>query len=267
MDIYMKILNGEQKRFPQYTWEFTDDSLDYFKRCTRYYVLNVRKLDRESFLALINEIGPKELFKKARLLAPFYQYFKGKSHHDALIFMFPEWDIKAWELAAVSRGFWNLERIYEYMVWVADKNSLDRESIIEQVKSSGFAKKHNRVISTYYSLTSKSSKGTPNQLYELFNQSFPHYNFKKWEFNNTQLNDEESREAVVWLIQEKLRWDLNYTVHNITIKHFNDNGLRTVIQKKYMNSLYKALKDAFPNYDWRLLSGVHLRTIQGLDVV
>ena len=146
-------------------------------------------------------------------------------------------------LTRVPVGFWKERKtrikimkylIEEVLQWTEEdiKDKLSQKLLIEY-KLSG-------MINIYYC----------NSPYKAINDAYPN-KFKPWEFKYTTLNtwdnEETCREAVKWLIEEKLQWTEDEIRNNLSQKAFNNNKLRGLLVNKYNGSPYRAINDAYPN--------------------
>jgi len=89
-----------------------------------------------------------------------------------------------------------------------------------------------------------------NSPYDAINSAYPN-KFKRWEFNrvaNNYWDKETSKEAVIWLIEEKLKLNIK-DIKNISnlANLFIDNGLIGMVSSVFNGSTYDAINNAYPN--------------------
>lgn len=85
--------------------------------------------------------------------------------------------------------------------------------------------------------------------YQAINSTYPN-KFREWELNKTPVsfwNENTAKEAVYWLIYEKLKWDKINVVNNFSFKLIKDNGLYGMIIQVFDGSINNLVKCMFGN--------------------
>ena len=147
------------------------------------------------------------------------------------------------------KGFWNKESSRKCVKWLLEeKLKWNDEDIKNKLCSNTF--KNNKL----YTMLNNIYYGSP---YEVINDTYPN-RFKPWELKHSPLNtwnEENSKEAVKWLIEEKLKWNDEDIKNKLRHKTFLENGLNGMIHM-LDNSPYKAINITYPNRfkPWELKS-------------
>lgn len=112
---YLKVLQGNLRRFPPETWNPHKGGRDNAYRAFRYLILELLKWDRATFVKLISRRVIKQYCLNGALIGVF-----NKNIYDFARFSFPEWKIKAWELEStyVPNDFWTPETAKEAFLWL-----------------------------------------------------------------------------------------------------------------------------------------------------
>ncbi|MFF0828908.1 DUF4046 domain-containing protein [Brevibacillus sp. NPDC003359] len=85
--------------------------------------------------------------------------------------------------------------------------------------------------------------------------SFPEWNLKRWEFKNLAFDEwteEDKKDALRWLIEEKLKWSYEDIIENLSVRTFRDYGLVDFLGF-FKYSPVRAMKYLYPDLDWKLL--------------
>lgn len=86
-------------------------------------------------------------------------------------------------------------------------------------------------------------------VYDTINNAYPN-KFKQWELKNVLLNfwnDETAKEALKWLIEEKLEWDNENIKNKLIGTIFEENGLKGLFVNKFNSSTYSAINFLYPD--------------------
>ena len=73
--------------------------------------------------------------------------------------------------------------------------------------------------------------------------------FKAWEFSKVPKNFwnlKTAKEATIWLIEEKLKWDDEDVKRNLSQNTFKENSLTGMLNYLFNNSPYLAIENAYP---------------------
>lgn len=241
VDVHALVVRGKLGKFPN---GYLDK--DKIKTILRHLLLNVYKYTREDVITKIDH----QFFQRNLLggIRKFFEY----GDNEAIIYSFPEWDIKHWEFRKVSANFWSKEENRrDYVLWICSKENLDA------TKKDDLRKITAQMIFKYHG--SKAMKYSGG-LYELLD-TVEKGKYKKWEITRmTSWSIPEVIEATKWLIDEKL----NYTpeqVCKIKVEDFAKNNLDGMLQKECNHSILTALELAYPGKYYRTKArGILLRT-------
>lgn len=87
-----------------------------------------------------------------------------------------------------------------------------------------------------------------SSIYEVLNNAYPN-KFKPWEFKKIVVgkwNEEKRKEAVKWLIEEKLKLSDEELKKKLSVKSFKENGLGGLLDEHF-HSIYEAVNSVYPN--------------------
>ena len=151
--------------------------------------------------------------------------------------------IKYWELNKVENGYWKVENNRrEYMTWLCEKENINTESIYDLKRINA------RLIQKYAGSKILAEAG----VYELI-LLVTKVDVKQWQVTKMNVwTEDKVKEAVKWLIEEKLKWTYDDVVEKISAKTFSNNGLSGMLQKYCNHSPLKALQIAYPNTYYKL---------------
>ena len=88
-----------------------------------------------------------------------------------------------------------------------------------------------------------------NSPYNAINNAYPN-KFKEWEFNSVCMNywnDETAKDAIKWLIEDKLKLTEEELKETLSQDLFFKNGLSGLLMKKFNGSPVKAINHAYKN--------------------
>ncbi len=146
-------------------------------------------------------------------------------------------------------GYDNFRRVFRWLV--LEHLKLTREQFIQNISVSFFGKY--KLAGAYQNLWNINSK----PLVEIINYALPEFNVKIWELNqvtHNYWNEKDNRvNAIKWLVEEYLKHNKEEVIRYLNRKHFEDNGLISLISRKYQNGIVYAIEEAYPNEDWSLL--------------
>ncbi len=130
---------------------------------------------------------------------------------------------KPWEVARVSKKFWNLKTAREATIWlIEEKLKWSNEDV---------KKKLTRNIFIQNSLGGMLTILFNNSPYLAMENAYPG-KFKAWEFAkvpNHFWNLKTASEATIWLIEEKLKWSDEDVKEKLTLNTFKENSLKSML--------------------------------------
>lgn len=245
LQTYAKVRSGALKRFPNGTWSPENGGRESFRRCVREYFLNILNWSREDVVKNVTQAT----FRHGKLYGGLNLLY-GSSPSSALKSIFPEWEIKEWELVRVPQSkYWNKETILKATRWLFEVklNLSSREEIIMNASRETFIE--NNLYKAYQAFHKKIDLDN-SRLFELISLSFQEYNFQIYEFSDIRNRTEQDIvKSVKWLVEEKYGWSLDDTAENIKTSHFKENGLYGML-KTFRNSPYQILCFVYPEHDW-----------------
>lgn len=248
-EIYDGVLKGTIPKFPRGTWLPHKGGYDNFRRCFKLLIIDKLKFSRQE---LIDNISDKFL-QKWKLYGAMEVLF-GYRAYDAITYVFPDFDIKIWELKHSPKGWITDETIIESVRWLFnEKLKYDREQIIKNANAKLF---ESNGLATVYSSFDKycSSKFENYGVFELLSFCFPEYQFKKIEFKNLEWTNKEKVETIKEFIENVLGYKrYDEIVNNIRFIQFVENGCANLLAF-YDNSLFNLLNNVYPEYNWDLIN-------------
>lgn len=233
VDVYKLVLDRKIKRFPPGFWQRPEAEKNAIQ-CVTYLVEEILKWDDEK----IKECYTYELLFQYRLMGMLNAVFDD-SPFNSFNAAYPN-RIKPWEFVCNKKGTNNKETAIEATKWlIEEKLKWDDDQILKCLSNSVFAK---------YGLLGIITHVYNGSVYTLIEDTYPG-RFKPWEFVHTPngyWTKETAREALRWLIQDKLRMDdedikKNYN-YNLLREHKLDGMCRAVYNKRP----FDALNDLYP---------------------
>ena len=193
----------------------------------------------------------KEIFANYNLQGLIVNYYNGNVFN-ALNEVYPK-EFNEWELkkCTVRNNFWNefsnREKAFKYLVSKNKDNiCLNKfltKDIFKLYNLTGLLNFYNGSISNLILELDK------NKNKEWESKSVP---------NNFWNNKSNRIEAMDWLINKKLNWDLNDIKANLTQETFKEYGLVNMLKIAYNGSPFNAISEFIPNkiYPWELKSTI-----------
>lgn len=197
----------------------------------RYYVLEVMKLSREEYLEKAN----LKFFNEGGLRTATREF--RASVNELTQNCFPEWEINPWELRVCPANFLNNKHnCKRIMQWICVKECIHRDK-------KKFCNTMSIELFEKYGLGKAVKK--MGGLYNYVNYVYPG-KYKPWELKIYRITDNIAKQAVKWLIEEKLKWSKEEVCKNICANTFRDYGLESILIHKFSNSPIKALDFVYP---------------------
>lgn len=201
------------------------------KEILREVILKRHKLTKEEICKKVNYT-----YLKRFQLGGARRAFNG-SMYELITYCFPEFNIKRWELNKVPNGYWkNKEFKKEFMLWVAEKEGIDLESVSDLSRITA------KLIQSYGG-SKVIDDMTVFEAIKLIAQT----DVREWQVIKVpSWTDEKVKEAVRWLIEEKLKWSHDEVVEKISARVFYAHDLGGMLRKHCNHSPIKALQIAYP---------------------
>lgn len=108
-----------------------------------------------------------------------------------------------------------------------------------------------------YKLNTGFLKVYNRNIYPLVTDAFPEWNIKAWEMESSRVpagfwTEETAIQATKWLIEERLKWDMDRISKHISNSAFFDNNLGGLIRTLNTNAA-SLVEISYPEYDWSYL--------------
>lgn len=227
VECYKRVLTREIKQFPCGFWE-KPYSLDSAKKIIRYLVDDKFKMKERDIPQKVS----KAFFSDNKLGGMLTTLFNN-SAAEAIMFAYPN-KFRRFEFK-VGAGYWNdTENVKDAIRWLIEEKLLgDRERVCKEFNSDLLFKNN---------LSTLVSKG----IYDCLEIAYPG-EYKAWELSSTPQgywNDETVKDAVRWIIEEKLDSVDDKVYSEFTTDFIKTLGCSTIL-KRY--SLFQLLELAYPN--------------------
>lgn len=238
INVYEDVLKGKTKIFPHYFWGGEEGKRKGI-RVFKYLIEEKLNLSDEE----IKTISLK-FFVKYKLSGMIIQCFNN-SPSQVIMKSYPN-RFKIWELSRVPLNYWNEKTAKEAIKYlIEEKLKWSRNDILNKLEK-------NVILENGY--------GSPLQIFnnscsKAIMEVYPD-TFKPWEFKVTYKgfwNDSTIRDALKWLIEEKLKWNKEDIRNNFKRNIMIENGLGGVLEH-FNSSPYAAINFLYPNefQEWEL---------------
>ncbi len=232
-EIYKMLLKGKIKQFPPYFWE-GDDGFNSAKEIVKFLIESVNNWTDEDIRANFS----KQFIIDNRLQGMLLTLFKG-SPYAVIEYVYPG-RFKPWDFQQVPTKYWkNEENVINAMRWlIEEKLNWNDEQIKKNLSRSTFVK---------YGLSGLLSRRFKCSVYDAINTLYPG-KFKYWEMKKSPVkwNEDNAREAVRWLIEDKLKWSIEDIKKNLKNEVFKKHGLGGMLDKVYCFSSFNAINSLYP---------------------
>jgi len=227
IDVYNYVVAGKLLKFPN---GFVTPS--NMKEILREVILNRLKFTREDICQKLSYSYLKKIHLGGSRKAFDTNIFK------LITYCFPEMNIKYWELNKVQNSFWeNENNRKEFMLWLAEKESIDVTSIDSLKKIDA------RLIQKYGGSKPLKFGGGLYSLILLIAK----VEVKEWQVIKMRVwTEAKVKAAVKWLVEEQLKWTHEDVVNKISAKIFYEYDLGGLLSKYCDHSPIRALQVAYP---------------------
>lgn len=234
IEIFEMILSKQIKRFPPNFWK-NDFSLDYAEELGKYVI--------EKFLnnddVLILENYGNGFINKVHLHSAL-KLFNGCAF-EYIDFLYPN-RFKAWQFKSCPNAYWNSQTAIEATKWLIEEClKWDDYDVKTKVDSNIFnLYKLNGMLSTVYN----------DSVFSAINTAYPN-RYHPWELNHVPLNywkkEQNVKDALKWLIEEKLDLCEKEIPDKISIELLTQNGLSGIL--RWYNP-YDILEKLYSDISW-----------------
>lgn len=233
-EIYKELLRGDRKRFPKGIWQ-RPDALDNAKKCIKYLIEDRLKFTDEE---IKNNLSIN-LFADNNLGGMLLKCFNN-SPFEAINSVYPN-KFKPWEFN-VPQSYWNEQTAVEALKWLLEeKLKWSDEEIKEKLSVRLFD--DNGLHTPIYKLFDASP-------FKAINAAYPN-KFKPWDLKSVSRNfwdsDYNCRNAIKWLIEEKLKLTDEEIKNQLSGDLFIENNLRGMLNIRFKGSPFEAINFAYPN--------------------
>lgn len=237
IEIYKLVLQGRViKTFPNDFWK-QSNSLEISKTLTKYLIEDILQLSNEDIKTKFN----RKLLRDNKLGGMLLICFNS-NHFKALDNAYPNL-FKEWEFGSVSHGFWedNNNCINAIKWLIEDELKWSDEEVKLNLSKKTFKENNlGNLFKNYFN-------GSPFQAIEL---AYPG-KFQPWELNTSPQgywNDiNNGIKATKWLIEDKLKLTDKQLKEQLSIKLFENNGLRGMLAQCFNCSPYDAINSLYQN--------------------
>lgn len=222
----------EMKSTPNSYWRNLENCIN----ATRWLILEKLKWTKEDIMEKFNN----NVFKENEFTGLLKWGWNGESYN-AIALSFYEYDFKPWELRSIQITNLSKEEGITAIRWyIEEKMQWTEEEIKKNWRSRTISKDGiARIIKTVFN----------NSMYEAINTSYPN-RFKPWELAlpRTYWNFESAKEAMKWLVEEKLQFDPKEALSKLSYEDVYSNNLRAMLEIGFKTNLEEAIKLTFPKY-------------------
>ncbi|MDP9675311.1 hypothetical protein J2W97_001294 [Paenibacillus jamilae] len=176
MSVYIDILDGKRRRFPDGTWDPVENGKENLKALLLYLFEERLDWTKQEVLQNFNKI----FFVKWKVRGGTQKLFND-SPYEILRYVYPDWDIKPWELTRAGNKTWEKkEDIKQAIRWlVFDKMKWNKEQICSDFNLKVL--EENGLIGA---LTKYREYNETGEIYELITYCIPEFNFKADDFEH-----------------------------------------------------------------------------------
>ena len=227
LEVYSLVVSGDLKKFPN--GYITKESM---KEILRQVILEKLHMSREEICHTISY----PYLRKYKLGGTRRAF--NSSIFSLITYCFPEFDINYWELNKVENGFWEKEENRkDFMTWLAEKEGICLDSIPDLTKIDA------KLIQKYGGSKAIKYGGGVYELIKLVAE----VDVKEWQVIKMPVwTEEKVRNAVKWLVEERLKWTKEQVVDGISATVFYDNDLGGMLKRYCNHSPLRALQIAYP---------------------
>lgn len=239
IELYKSLLDGSIKQFPKGFWK--NDRFKKAKIITKFLIEDVLDWSDKEIVQNFNS----DILSKYGLYTMLMDVFKGSIFaviHNAYPQKYQNWEFFN---IYVGSNFWNENTAKDALIWLFE---IKLNWTDEQIKESYNVNviKENNLYGMLQSLFDCSP-------YKALNFIYPD-RFHPWELSKipqNYWNIKNAREAIKWMIERKLQWNYEDITGKISPYFFSIYRLDNMLKIIYDGSIYNALKDVYPDKDWK----------------
>jgi hypothetical protein len=231
--VWKQVFNKKRKRFPNCFWQDINKSqlkglLIYFFEYFLGWDINNTEFIKTDLCA--------EIFRKYKLSSMLWIF--NNSPFEVFNFAYPN-RIKRLDLNRAGKSYWTKQKYIKVLRYLLEKEKWTEEDI----KANSIY-----VLLKKYGIQFNSLKNLKIGQYDLINAIYPG-KFKPWEFNKVPpnyWNKRTGKQAVKWLIEERLQWSKEDIIKNLTVGVFRKNTLSGMLSTLFHNSPFEAISTTYP---------------------
>lgn len=231
VEVYKLRLKGEVQNFPK---RYFEDN-EVCRIILKYLIDDILMLPKDDICKKITV----KVLKEYKLNGMFQIAFKG-SRWKLIEFLYPG-EFKPWQMGNIPYNYWNKETARKAIVWlVEEKNNWNEEQICKNFTWKVLSKNGMREMV---------KKVFNSSLYDAINFVYPE-KFKPWQLAvvpNGYWNNDNSREAIIWLVEEKLKLSEEEIASSLTRNVLRENGLLGLLNCRFHGNKVDMLNNAYPD--------------------
>lgn len=226
--MYEMVLNKDLGKFPD---GYLDK--DTCKIILRHIVLDTLHMSRKQICQKV-----ALPFLREHHISSFRRQWDCKIHL-MIEYCFPEFEIRPWELTRVGNEFWkSSENQRDYLIWLIQKYNLDVNNPYDMKKITA------QFVIKNGGKRALTAAGGIFPLLTLVTGDM----YQEWEISKTfKWNDESAKNALKWMFEQRLGWNLDQIAKKLTAQTFKDNRLGGMFKNYLNNSKIVALNLVYPN--------------------
>lgn len=221
----------EMKASPNSYWQ----SIENCVNATRWLILEKLKWTKEDIMKKYN----KRVFIDNGFTGLLKSGWNGETYQ-AIALSFHEYDFKQWDLLAIPLTNFTKEEGKTAIKWYIEEKMNWTEKEIKQnwrsrnIQEDGIM----RIVQSVFN----------NQMFDAIDSAYPN-RFKRWEFPVTSgfWTLEKSKEALRWLVIEKLQLDPNEVTPKIVYDHIYEYNLSGMLKVGFQTGVKEAMQLTFPD--------------------
>lgn len=233
-EVYLFVLHGNIKSFPDKYWKEGKKSIERANRCIRYLIEEVLKWSKEE----VYENFEHETFSQYGLRVMLKKCFNYK-FTDALESAYPG-VYKPWLFKITPRNYWTKERFLEALKWTIEQKLNIPKHKIPYVVCEQF------IIDN--SLITGFNKFFGSSTYKAIDTLYPGV-YEMFEFKKTPRsywNKERALDALIWGLNRKQKTTINSAIETIDLDFIKNLKLEYALKTFFNGSIPKMLDEAYP---------------------
>lgn len=233
-EIYLLLLNGSIRSFPDRYWKEGEKSIERANRCIRYLIEEVLKWSEDE----VYQNFEHETFCKYGLRIMLKKCFNYR-FTDALESAYPG-VYKPWLFKIAPRNYWTKERFLEATRWTIEERVKIPKGKIPSVVCEQFMLE-NSLITGFIKFYNSST-------FELIDELYPGV-YERFEFKKTPRdywNKERALDALIWGLSRKKKVTIKGVIETTDLDFIKNLKLEYALNTFFNGSIPKMIDEAFP---------------------